>query len=254
MQAIQHDNTSDWAPGPGGVPDGLTVLLHIYYPGSWLMIYSKCKYALDKAARIIVTVCDDDVRNEIPVSDKVTVLTVPNKGKDVGGKLISLAYYITHCNKTAYLALLHDKISPQTINADYWLEKLYSIYQEPSFQKIIALFNSNKKIGVIGAKTFVKNEFIRSTSSFGTTNNDILKTLLNKYQLHCQHYDFIAGTIFIARSAVFEKFFLRFSALEAREKLETGNVLDLEQGTYTHAWERLFCLIADDQGYKIKGI
>ena len=51
-----------------------------------------------------------------------------------------------------------------------------------------------------------------------------------------------------------EDFFSRHPALEARAPLEEGNVMDLQYGTYTHSWERLFCFIAEHQGYTIEGI
>jgi hypothetical protein len=36
--------------------------------------------------------------------------------------------------------------------------------------------------------------------------------------------------------------------------LESGNVLDSDNGTITHAWERLFGWIITSAGYKIAGI
>jgi hypothetical protein len=93
-----------------------------------------------------------------------------------------------------------------------------------------------------------------SERTFTTTNHQLLMEMIRDYRLHGRIYDFIAGTIFIGRSRIFQKFFSTHSPLDARAKLETGNVLDLAAGTYTHSWERLFCFIAEDQGHTIKGI
>ena len=243
-------------PANNVVPDmnSITILLHLYYPGSWAIINEKCEAALRMASKIIITVCHNDVIGEPGYPEKTTILKVTNKGKDIGGKLVAMNYYTQFCSKTSYIVFLHDKISPQTINAGYWLEKLYSIFDKDIFLKAIHILNGQNTTGVIGAKAFLKNEYIKSRKIFASTNDGILRRLIAEYGLSCKTFNFIAGTIFIAKSRIFEDFFSRHSALAAREKLETGNVLDLEEGTYTHSWERLLCFIAQDQGYKVSGI
>jgi len=243
-----------FSPKDIGSRSSLTLLIHLYYPGSWALIKTKCGFAIDSASRIIVTACHDDVIREIGIQENITILKVTNKGKDIGGKLASLSYYINFCIKTDYLVFLHDKISPQTINAEYWLEKLYSIFEKDLFCRALKKLAKNSSIGIIGSKTFLRNEYLRGSREFETTNSELLLQLIDKYGVACPKYNFIAGTIFIARSRIFEDFFSMYSPLEAREKLETGNVLDLVRGTYTHSWERLLCFIAESRGYAIKGI
>jgi lipopolysaccharide biosynthesis protein len=233
--------------------ESVTFVIHLYYPGSWKLITRSCGPVLEKAARIIITACHDDVILEVGRRDNTTILKVPNKGKDIGGKLAGLSYYLNFCPRTDYLAFLHDKISPQTINSDYWFEKLYGIFQENAFFRNLNFFRKNPKTGVLGSKAFIMNEYASSRQEFNTTNNTLLKKLISRYNLKCRSYDFVAGTIFIIRSKIFEKFFSFYSPLDARNELEKGNVLDLQQGTYTHSWERLFCFIAEAQGYKIAG-
>jgi hypothetical protein len=232
----------------------ITLLIHIYYPGSWEVIKKKCGFAISSAARVIVTTCHDDVIAEIGTAANLSILKVTNKGKDIGGKLAALFYYMEYCAKTDYLAFLHDKVSPQTINAEYWLEQLYSIFREDLFNKALKKMGKNRHIGIIGSKTFLNNEYRRVNREFETTNNELLLELMGKYGISCPQYNFIAGTIFIARSRIYEEFFSRYSPFEAREKLETGNVLDLDQGTYTHSWERVLSFIAESKGYTIKGM
>jgi lipopolysaccharide biosynthesis protein len=241
---------------------GLTLFIHLYYPGSWQLLENKCAALIQRARRIILTACHDDVLNETrrPLDgaagqvDAITRLKVPNKGKDIGGKLAALSYYMHLCEKTDYIALLHDKISPQTINADYWSQQLYGPFSEEGLDKAFRLLEQDSRVGILGSKAFLKNEFLPMENRFDTTNNDLLQQMIRQYHLHGRIYDFIAGTIFLGRSRIFENFFEKYSALESRAKLEPGNVLDLEKGTYAHSWERLFCFIAEDQGYTIKGI
>lgn len=255
MQTGLTNHGNQQPPNHAAAPaNGVTVLVHIYYPGSWAIISQKCAPLLRMASAIIVTVCHDDVMQEIPRAHNLIILKVPNKGKDIGGKLAAMAYYINFCTKTPYITFLHDKISPQSINADYWSDQLYSIFSEKLFQKALHSLHSNRTKGIVGAQAFVKNEYSPSRKVFVGNNDKMLRGLMADYGLSCKACNFIAGTIFIAKSQIFEYFFSKFSALAAREKLETGNVLDLEGGTYTHSWERLLCFIAEDQGYTVSGI
>jgi len=237
---------------------GLTLFIHLYYPGSWQTLEKKCSGAFRQARQIILTACHDDVLDETLSSTghfhNIIRLKVPNKGKDIGGKLIALCYYLRCCQKTTYIGMLHDKVSPQTINASYWSDTLYSPFSEQGLRKVLQKLDNDSRIGVVGARKFLKNEFDHGKSSFETTNDSLLQDLIKEYDLHSKRYDFIAGTIFVCRSAIMEDFFSRHPALEARASLEEGNVMDLQYGTYTHSWERLFCFIAEHQGYTIEGI
>jgi Rhamnan synthesis protein F len=233
--------------------DSITVLIHIYYPGSWKIIRDKCMFLLQKATNVIITVCHEDVIKEI-TWDNATILQVTNVGKDIGGKLVSMKYYLTFCQRTEYLVFLHDKISPQSLNADFWLDKLYEIFEENKLMKMLKTFGKRKKVGITGAKLFLKNEYVKYQKRFNTTNHSILLRLMNKFSLRCKSHNYIGGTIFMARSEIFSRFFSWHSPLEIRESLETGNVLDLDKGTNTHSWERLLCFIASAQGYKVTGI
>ncbi|HTF30575.1 MAG TPA: rhamnan synthesis F family protein [Flavitalea sp.] len=233
----------------------LTFFIHVYYPGSWPLITEKCGHLIDKARRVIVSACDDKVIKEINADGRqVIIQKLTNKGKDIGGKLAGLSYYYNFCKPTGYFAFLHDKISPQTLNAEYWFDKLYDIFTPEKFSAIEQLFRSKSNIGLAGAKTFLKNEYSRSKRKFDTTNNAILWELLEQYNIHPDSFDYIGGTIFIARHEAFEDFFINNRPLAIREKLEEGNVLDLDSGTYTHSWERLLCFIPQAKGFKVAGV
>jgi lipopolysaccharide biosynthesis protein len=231
----------------------ITVLMHIYYPGSWKRILDRCRSLLEQANNIIITVCHEDVVAELRAVD-ATVLRVTNVGKDIGGKLTSMYYYLTFCEPTDYVAFIHDKTSPQTINPEFWFDKLLAIFEHDRLPELVQLFNSNKQVGVAGSKFFLKNEYSQRAQKFNTTNNNILQKLIAQFGLVCKSYNYIGGTIFMARSNIFETFFSSWSPLGIRESLERGNVLDLKQGTYTHSWERMFCFIAENQGYKVVGV
>lgn len=233
--------------------NSMSLLVHVYYPGSWKIIREKCRFLLGKATNIIVTVCHDDVLQEIEGTDAV-VLRVTNVGKDIGGKLVGLQYYLKFCPPTEFLVFLHDKVSPQSLNAGFWLDQLYSVFQERKLMRVLDLLQKRRKIGITGAKLFLKNEYVKYQRRFNSTNHSILMKLMDLFGIKASSHNYIGGTMFIARSEIFSRFFSQHSPLEIRERLERGNVLDLEHGTYTHSWERLFCFIANAQGYEVKGV
>lgn len=232
---------------------GFTIIIHIYYKGSWAFIKSKLGTLLQNATEVIITGCYDEVLDEIDF-EKSVLLKVPNVGKDIGGKLAAINYYLRFGVKTSCLLFLHDKISPQSINADYWLTELYSIMEQKNFKKIIETFENNKKVGLMGSRIFLKNEYLSASENFDTSNDQLLRQLIKKYELRCKKYDYIAGTMFIVRSSIFETFFSKHKPLDIRSQLEVGNVLDLKEGTVTHCWERLFCFIVEHYNYQVKGI
>jgi hypothetical protein len=233
---------------------GICLLIHVYYPGSWARIREKCGVLLTMARQVIITCPHPDVIAEID-QPGACILRVPNAGKDIGGKLAAFAYCLQFGPDADYIALIHDKISPQTLHADTWFDTLFGIFAEDRLREALHLFDTRQNVGVIGARQFVKdNEYNRATGQFDTTNNLLLQELIARFGLESPSYDYIAGTIFLARSAPFREFFARHSPLALRRELEGGNVMDFDKGTVTHCWERLFCYIAAARGFKVTGI
>ncbi len=231
----------------------ISVIVHVYYPGSWALIKKKCGDILVRSENILISSCYDDVIQEID-EKRAVIFKVSNLGKDIGGKLVSLKYYLDFCNKTDLIIFLHDKISPQTLNSVYWFDKLYEVFEPAKFHKVLSIFKKKENVGMIGSKQFLNNEYIKPAGSFDTNNKDIMVSMMEQYNILTREHDFIAGSIFIVKSLLYENFFGIVNPLEVRAMLELGNVLDLSHGTYTHAWERLLSFIVSSQNYKVKGI
>src|SRR6185437_4594700 len=143
---------------------------------------------LQMAVNIIITACHDDLIEEVDLP-QATLLRVTNKGKDIGGKLVGLAYYLSFCSPTKYIAFLHDKISPQTINAGFWFNRLFDIFEQQHLKKIMDIFRRRGKIGLAGSKYFLKNEYLGRAKKFDSTNDLILKTLIRQFRLKCSSYN-----------------------------------------------------------------
>jgi lipopolysaccharide biosynthesis protein len=191
------------------------------------------------------------IKSEFP---HAFVITTPNKGKDIGGKLALIDFFIKTNQQAEFIIFLHDKISPHSITGERWRNKLFSIIDPEKIKIILKEFKNNSKLGIIGAKDFIKNEFDEKKKQMDTTNSKKIEELLKKFHLTVNSYIFIAGTMFWIRSEIIKKFFSVYPALECRAMLEDGDSSDQHEGRYTHTWERIFCWLANDQGYSLKGI
>ncbi len=183
-----------------------------------------------------------------------TVIFSTNVGKDIGGKLALLDLSLKLNLNADFYILLHDKKSPHSPLGNIWREKLFRIIESQNIEIIKKMFLQQKKIGIIAAKEFVENEYDSSSQSFNNVGKQLLENLISEYNFNISNFDFIGGTMFWVRAEIFNKFFLKHCPLNIRASLEKGNVLDNENGTQTHAWERMLSWIAIEQGYKIKGI
>jgi lipopolysaccharide biosynthesis protein len=182
------------------------------------------------------------------------IMECPNIGKDLGGKLALIELYLKLEQKSDYLILIHDKRSPQLLNGDEWRNQLLSILRKEKIEQSIELFEKDKSIGIIGSSDHLSNEYDSENKLFRSTNNLILHQFITKFNLLNADFSFVAGNMFWVRSSIYEKFFTQFPPLDIRASLESGNVMDDQQGTFTHSMERIFSWIALSQGYVIKGV
>jgi len=191
------------------------------------------------------------IRNEFP---EAFIITTPNKGRDIGGKLALTDFYVKAELQSDQIVFLHDKQSHHWFAGESWRQKLFEIIEPGKIKAILEKYQNDPKTGIIGTRDFIKNEFDKKTKEFKTTNNRKIKELISVYNLKLNDYRFVAGAMFWVRSSILERFFSIHSALSCREMLEEGNFTDQFEGTYTHSWERIFCFLANDQGYSINGI
>jgi lipopolysaccharide biosynthesis protein len=237
------------------------LFIHIYYQDSWNKVFRDQLANLKiYSPTILVNLCSphsynsrliSSIRSDFP---KAFIIKTPNKGKDIGGKLALIDFFLKAKLQSGYIVFLHDKQSNHWFAGEWWREKLFTIIDPEKIKVILEEFRDNPKTGFVGSQDFVRNEYDKKTNRFKTTNNDKIKELIARYNLKIFDYRFVAGTMFWMRTSIIEKFFSVNSALGCREMLEEGNFTDDYEGTYTHSWERIFCLLANAQGFTIKGI
>ena len=179
-------------------------------------------------------------------------LITSNIGKDIGGKLALIDLYLLLEIKSSYVVFLHDKQSHHAIRGEFWKNDLFKILDDDNQDLILELFR-DPKIGLVGSKEHIVNEYDKSTGTF-RNNNQLSKNLLMQFGISIDNYDFLGGSIYWLRSSIIENFFTRNHPIQMRENLEAGNVLDLHGERLAHTWERMFSWIAANDGYTIKGI
>ena len=175
-----------------------------------------------------------------------------NKGKDIGAKLLLLNACIQLKVNPDWFVFLHDKKSLQAFNASTWKSNLLKVVDKDQFGKIASIL-SGESCGIIAAKNYVLEE-PRQGGKFLSKNGPILNQLLQEYNINCKNSQYVAGTMFWAKSAPLLQFFTEHDPLKVRQTLEDGNVLDNFGGTVTHAWERILSWAITSQGFHIKEI
>ncbi|MEO5562807.1 MAG: rhamnan synthesis F family protein [Chitinophagaceae bacterium] len=237
------------------------LLIHIYYPDSWEKIFREQLRNLQSFTPLImINLCATNLANTDTIVNikkdfpEAYIITTPNKGKDIGGKLALIDLFLKTNQSVEYMVILHDKVSPHSITGDKWRAKLFSIIDPGKINAIVKQFRNNSKTGIVGAKDFMRNEYDEEKKVLETSNSEKMKELISKYNLTVTNYTFVVGMMFWIRTEIIRKFFSAHSALACRELLEEGDSTDQYEGTYTHSWERIFCLLANDQHYTIKGI
>jgi lipopolysaccharide biosynthesis protein len=237
------------------------LFIHIYNHDSWEKIFREQLIKIQAfSPLILINLClahpDNSelislIRDDFP---DALIITTPNKGRDIGGKLALIDFFLKADLRSEYIVFLHDKQSHHWFRGESWRQKLFEIIEPGKVRGILEEYRKNPKTGIMGAIDFIKEELDKKTNEFNTTNNRKIKELITVYGLKLNDYRFVAGAMFWVRSQIINRFFSIHSALGCREMLEEGNFTDQYEGTYTHSWERIFCFLANDQDYTIKGI
>ncbi|MFI5151407.1 MAG: rhamnan synthesis F family protein [Bacteroidia bacterium] len=238
----------------------IAVFCHLFYSNTYPGMVTRLKaigalFSVDYFFNVVAgqnnEVLMETIRKDFP---QAYILTSPNIGKDVGGKLAMLELYRTLEINSSLMLFIHDKISPQMLNGKKWSEELLKIIDPEKVQEIRDFFDKEPLTGLIGAKEHISDEYRPETGMFDSLNNDLLRRYIRNFNLKNKTFSFIAGNMFWVRGSVFENFFSLHTPLRLRSVLEAGNVDDTRQGTHTHALERIFSWIALDGGYTIKGV
>ncbi|RGP36880.1 rhamnan synthesis F family protein [Pseudotabrizicola alkalilacus] len=174
------------------------------------------------------------------------VRVVPNRGRDVYGKLYGFAdVYAEH----DIVLHLHGKKSPHADGLDQWLDHCLACLlpsREEVF-RIVSLFQSAPELGLVVPLTF---KSVLAAAHWGD-NLEIARELVARMQPPCPlptdaDLDFPVGSMFWARRVALEP--LRALALTPEHFPPESGQLD---ATPAHAIERLFGVVCQAGGYRL---
>ena len=239
-------------------PD-IAVLYHIFYEDSCELVCRELQPLCIYNPFFLFNICAE-TPEKITISKTLKnvfpncfIITTSNRGKDIGAKLALFKLFLQLEIQADYLLLLHDKKSLQALKSSTWKNDLLKIVSAEGIRNTIETFEENEACGIIGTKEYVIKEPFENNEFIGS-NGKILHRLLKEYGVNLTSYEFVAGTMFWARSLPLKNFFSQHDPLEIRKTLEDGNVIDNFSGTITHSWERILSWIITNDGYYIKGI
>jgi len=234
----------------------VSVLAHIYYKESVSEFSEKISDISQYVDKAYINLVRENFFEftDLKFPQNFCVVASANKGKDIGGKLVLMARYLLENNPSKYLLFLHDKKSPQSPMSAFWSKNLFRIIEPEILLQITDIFDKNKDAGIVTSSTYIRNEWNKKKAVFNTSNDAILKQLIDRYHFKLADYSYVAGTMFWTRSVLFENFFTEHDPLDIIKTLEAGNIMDTEKGSFTHAWERMLSWICTSQNKKIYGV
>lgn len=223
---------------------GVDILLHLYHPNLWNEFndyFRSLPISFTLYVNLVRGVSDwmyETISKSYP---SAKIITSENRGKDIGGYLRLINMWLKETNTSNYLVLCHSKSQPG------WRRELLDSIFKKNTLRIISIFESNANIGMIGSANWY-------VSYYGERvycgEGNFLSNYLERFKLKREHLNFIAGTMFWARSEIFRKFFTDNDPMELLTDLEFGNS---RHPSNTHAMERIFGAIVS-KNYKILGI
>lgn len=244
---------------PTVFPNTISVLCHLYYPGSIYYFLTRLLPLKSPQTQFIFNLSallyhhpyvSEILQHYFPGAP---ILYTPNQGRDIGGKMALYDVQLKCGMESDYTLIIHDKLSPHTPTGIEWREKLLRIISPKELPNIFKKFQ-NKEVGVIGTADMLKTEYDPDKDRFTCTSSDNIYYFIRKFNLQVTDYKFAAGTILWIRTSILHDFFTAYSPLSVRKELEKGNKLDFNSGTNIHAWERLFSFVANSQGFKTIGV
>ena len=222
------------------------VFVHLYYPDLAPAFRDRLCH-LDLPHRLYVSTDSQSKAKEIAAQlPDATVRVLPNRGRDVYGKV----YGFADAHKDHDIVLhLHGKKSPHANGLDQWLDhclKCLLPNREEVF-RIVSLFQSVPDLGLVAPLTF---RSVMSAAHWGD-NVDIARELVARMQPSCalpldEGLDFPVGSMFWARRIALQP--LLDLGLQAEHFPPENGQLD---ATPAHAIERLFGVVCQAAGYRM---
>jgi len=250
-----------YSPVYSGTAPKIAVLVHIYYDnlvGEMINYLAKFPYEFD----LYVSFSSDTYpESSLNVEHNMNAVkaafpssylcVVPNKGKDIGGKLVLLKHIFEEGITYDYLVFVHDKQSFHMADRDKanrWRSELLGAVLAPgNVNRILTAFEKNPTIGMCGGR--VIDGLMQPTVAGHPGNYPLIRSTYESLFGSLPHTSaFIGGTMFWVRFSLFKKALTPDRIDRILSQLESGNVIE---PSVTHAVERIFGIITTAHQYRI---
>lgn len=244
----------------------VAVFIQLFYIDTWKSIetyLTNFNFKFDLYINLVEGSCKYkeliQLKREINSTYKDAVIfIVDNRGMDIGNFLYQLNYVKSKNIKYDYALKIHSKKSLHSAEigfGDKWRKELLDpiIGNTNNIKRVLDNFESNKNIGMIGAKKWLIND--KSTRRLALMNNACyIKEYSTKFSLNENNIEFIGGTIFWFRFDDIMNFFNNIDIIKFRNELEFGKFTDHHLPSRTHSMERIFGIMILTRNKTILGI
>ncbi len=226
----------------------IAVVVHLFYIDLFGELLNHLENILEPFDLYVTTPFEADITEIFESACKrnfaIKVLLCRNKGRDVG-PFVAL-YRAGYLDSYDAVLKLHTKKSRYSDKGDLWRQELYKSLCGDSMSILRTLrLIRERECGMVGpARYFLTNE------KFWGTNRERLSKILQscdiKYETAGPNLGFFGGSMFwFAPKAIAAIHYTKGEVLEF--DAENGK----QDGALAHAWERAFCLLTRDAGYKV---
>ena len=226
----------------------VAVVAHLFYYDVFEEILNLLDNILEPFDLYITTPFEADIPKIIKDADRkkisIRVLLSRNKGRDVG-PFVEL-FRKGYLDRYDSVLKLHTKKSFYSDKGELWRRELYKSLCGDTMKvmRILEIIRK-QKYGLIGpARYFLTN------NKYMGGNREVLDRILKgcgvKYGLREFELGFFAGTMFWFNPKAFE-----LIKNLPKEMLFFEEELGQQDSTLAHAFERIFCIIAQKEGYEI---
>ncbi|PTN12111.1 rhamnan synthesis F family protein [Nitrosomonas aestuarii] len=241
---------SGFSPSTNEIPGSIAIHAHIFYPDlaaefakflrNMPFAYDLFVSTPDEAANVI---CKQHF-TKLPRLKRLTVTTVPNRGRDIAPMFCAFGDTLKNYD---YIAHIHSKKSLYNNGAtDGWREYLLTnlFGSDQQIRRIFTLLTDENKAGLVYPQNFARLPY----SAYTWLSNQALgRTWCNKLGIHpfpAGYFDFPAGSMFWARTKALHPLFEAQITIEDFPE-EAGQT----DATLAHCLERLLVLVTKKSGF-----
>lgn len=234
----------------------IAVILHLYYLDLW----DEFREGLEKFSGfefdlyVTLTIGSNSSEELTVIQEQIAAIfpgthffILENKGLDIGSFLTVLKSLINSEKEYDFVLKLHSKKSLQScgpVRGKSWRKELY----EPLLRDIgnmVSFLSENKQVGMIGSRAHFY--------SFEGLNSLFIKQIKDLLGITTEQKIFIGGTMFWIKYSILTHYLTEEKINRIYEVLEEGYFLDIHNGKYTHAMERIFGYMVWDKNQLIAG-